>query len=104
MSPEFLDLADESGVTAVTHWWLGGTYDTAIAEREPVPAAEAFPPDTPVSQMYTSGTTGFPKGCVHSQGGWRTSALNLALGMRLDRRAVALVQAPLFHAWGLGSS
>ena len=102
VSPELWDLAEKSGLTAVTHWRLGGTYDTAIAEANPYTRREAFPPDTPVSQMYTSGTTGFPKGCVHSQGGWRTSALNLALGMRLDRRAVALVQAPLFHAWGFG--
>jgi acyl-CoA synthetase (AMP-forming)/AMP-acid ligase II len=102
VSPALSDLAERAGLTAVTHWWLGGTYDAAIADANPYPRRTVFPPDTPVSQMYTSGTTGFPKGCVQSQGGWRASALNLAFGLRLDRRAVALVQAPFFHAWGFG--
>jgi len=102
LSPALADLAMSSGLTTVTHWWLGGTYDAAIAVAAPDPRRGAWPPGTPVTQMYTSGTTGFPKGCVHSQEGWRASALNLALGLRLDRRAAVLAQAPLFHAWGLG--
>jgi acyl-CoA synthetase (AMP-forming)/AMP-acid ligase II len=102
LSPALSDLAEAAGLTAVTHWWLGGSYDRAIAAAGPYAPRAVFAPDTPVSQMYTSGTTGFPKGCVHSQGGWRASALNFALGLRLDRRAVALVQAPLFHAFGFG--
>ena len=102
VSPALSGLAEGAGLTAVTHWRLGGSYEVAIAGAGPHPGRTAFAPGTPVSQMYTSGTTGFPKGCVHSQGGWRASALNLALGMRLDRRAVALVQAPLFHAFGFG--
>jgi acyl-CoA synthetase (AMP-forming)/AMP-acid ligase II len=102
LNPALSELAERSGLTQVAHWWLGGTYDSAIAAATPNVRYEMWPPGTPVSQMYTSGTTGFPKGCVHSQGGWRASAMNLALGMRLDRRAVGLVQAPLFHAWGFG--
>ena len=102
LSPGLSGLAGQAGLTAGTHWWLGGSYDAAVAAASPVTRRVAWPPSTPVSQMYTSGTTGFPKGCVHSQGGWRASALNLALGLRLDRRAVALVQAPLFHAMGFG--
>ena len=102
LSPDLSDLAEKSELTAVAHWWLGGTYESAVAAATPDTRRVAWPADTPLSQMYTSGTTGFPKGCVHSQGGWRASALNFALGMRLDRGCVALVQAPLFHAFGFG--
>jgi len=100
----FAELAERSGLTNLAHWWLDGSYEEAIASTEPMRGRRFFPPQTAVSQMYTSGTTGFAKGCIHTQGGWRMSMMNLSLGMRIDRKAVALVQAPLFHAWGLGYS
>ncbi|MBL7495075.1 AMP-binding protein [Frankia sp. CNm7] len=96
------ELADNSRLTSLTHWWLGETYEDAIAAATPDEARVVLPAEAPVSQMYTSGTTGFAKGCVHSQGGWRASALNLAVGLRLDRRPVVLANVPYFHAWGFG--
>jgi acyl-CoA synthetase (AMP-forming)/AMP-acid ligase II len=99
---DLAELADGSRLTSLAHWWLGETYEEAIATSAPDTERAAFPPETPVSQIYTSGTTGFAKGCVHSQGGWRASAANLAIGLRIDRRAVVLASAPFFHAWGFG--
>ena len=52
--------------------------------------------------MYTSGTTGFAKGCLHSHAGWLASAVNFALGQRLAPRSVVYATPPLFHAFGFG--
>lgn len=50
-------------------WW----HDVVAAES-PVHEAESFGAETPLFILYTSGTTGAPKGIVHSTGGYLTQA------------------------------
>jgi crotonobetaine/carnitine-CoA ligase len=51
---------------------LDGLYDAATAAA---PADRDLPPDTIVNIQYTSGTTGFPKGCLLSHDYWLLIAL-----------------------------
>ena len=66
--------------------------------------------DTPAAMSYTSGTTGMPKGVVHTHRQLVLHALSLALhlsallpdGYRLGRGSVVLQTVPMFHAYGWG--
>ena len=71
-----------------------GTSDQDLAER-----AASVDPDDPVFIMYTSGTTGFPKGAMHSH----ILIRNLeerAFRMAHTTNDVILNFLPLFHAFG----
>lgn len=51
------------------HWW-----HEAIAAAEPEHEAEGFEAENPLFILYTSGTTGKPKGILHTSGGYLTQA------------------------------
>lgn len=74
------------------------SYEQLIARY---PAAE---PEVPVGEeelaylLYTSGTTGVPKGVMVTHRGMIEGALNYVLGYRLQPRDIGLLTIPLF--WG----
>ena len=51
--------------------------------------------------MYTSGTTGRPKGAMLTHGNFWWANINGALGADVSEKDVSLVMAPLFHIGGL---
>ncbi len=72
------------------------------ANASPEVAAHAIDPDAPTLLLYTSGTTGVPKGVLISQ-------TNLSYVQRMarevwafDASSVNLVAMPLFHIGGIG--
>jgi fatty-acyl-CoA synthase len=68
--------------------------DSALAAR-----AAMVDPDAPTFIMYTSGTTGFPKGAVHSHKLIR-NVEERAFRMAITHNDVILNYLPLFHAFG----
>lgn len=57
--------------------------------------------DAPFFLMFTSGTTGKPKGCMHSQDGAIRGATAYAMHRRLTPQDRLLSTNPLFHVAGL---
>ena len=75
-----------------------------IAPRRRLPADEALDLDTPLLIMYTSGTTGVPKGAVLSHGNFLFGAIHSLHSYHLDETCKSLVVAPLFHIGALAAS
>ncbi|MDI2030602.1 AMP-binding protein [Saccharopolyspora sp. TS4A08] len=102
--PVIASLRDEIQVS--TYVVRGAAPDWAIpvslfADEES--DASGFPtifPEDPVSLMYSSGTTGRPKGALftHSNALW-TASIQIQR-WRIDDRTVAQTSGPLFHAGG----
>lgn len=61
----------------------------------------ALAPDRPVNMMYTSGTTGRPKGCLQAGSAVAASALGFAQHRRFTHEEVLLSVNPLFHVVGM---
>ncbi len=72
--------------------------------RDGAPPEPLSPPHltdaSPWLLLYTSGTTGHPKGAVLTHGSLTWNALNTLLGWDLHRDDVTLTHTPLFHTGG----
>lgn len=60
--------------------------------------------DTLMLMLYTSGTTGKPKGCMLGQRSWTAQAANLAACMKMGCDDVYLGFMPLFHVSGFSAT
>ncbi len=72
---------------------LAGMDDTPVA-------TEGVDEHTPLMLLYTSGTTGRPKGAVLTHGTITWNAINTAAGWDLHHDDVTLTHTPLFHTGG----
>ncbi len=76
-------------------------YERALAEAGPASPSVALTHDDIGMVMYTSGTTGHPKGAIITHGMVFWNCVNLGIPALITPETVQLVVLPLFHTGGL---
>jgi malonyl-CoA/methylmalonyl-CoA synthetase len=99
--PEVGEVALRLGVPRPIEWTSGAVEELAVGcAAEPVAAAETNPDDLAVL-IFTSGTTGRPKGAMLSHRNLISNCADLGNIWRLGRDDVVLHALPIFHGHGL---
>ncbi len=76
-------------------------YKRVRESRAPLPQP-SIEPSTLMAIMYTSGTTGMPKGCMLPHGWYLTTPRSSKQMMRYAEGDILCTALPLFHAWAQG--
>ncbi|MEV6038420.1 long-chain fatty acid--CoA ligase [Nonomuraea sp. NPDC052116] len=79
-------------------------YETLLASGSPEPIDEPVRQDDVCLIMYTSGTTGRPKGAMLTHANLTWNTFNLLVDVPLAHDEVTLVGAPLFHIAALAQT
>ncbi|MFJ2201431.1 o-succinylbenzoate--CoA ligase [Streptomyces violaceusniger] len=90
-----------TGTEVRTHLEIGDAYEQALAAASAEPIDEPVTADDTCVIMYTSGTTGRPKGAMLTHANVIWNAVNVLVDHDLFADERALVSAPLFHTAGL---
>lgn len=97
---ELEPLARAGGLLGRPAWCSGAGLEELVASGEPYRGARPSGDDVLI-QLYTSGTTGRPKGCLLTHRGWLSSITGWAHATGMSSRDVVWAQLPLFHVAGL---
>lgn len=75
-------------------------FEDLVKQHDPEFAAVDLPEDHGLSLLYTSGTTGKPKGALATHGGWLSQAkVNAAQVVPMTDEDLVLTGAPFFHVY-----
>lgn len=99
-------LADHPGLRTVALADSGGTdfsHPEVLASEAPPPGAGQVAPDDLFLLQYTSGTTGYPKGAMHTHATVLFNALPQIADLRLTSDDVCVIQPALCWAAGLNN-
>ncbi|CAN5471043.1 long-chain fatty acid--CoA ligase [soil metagenome] len=99
VSAECAPLLAGSATTSIT---VGDDYERMLADAKPTRRDLTVSLDDPAMILYTSGTTGRPKGAVLTHGNMTWNSINVLIDYDVTSRDVALMVAPLFHVAALG--
>jgi acyl-CoA synthetase (AMP-forming)/AMP-acid ligase II len=113
VSDEFLDVVEEirPSLKMTQHYVVTGrapegtrAYEELLAAASPIGPELDQHEDDVVLQMYTSGTTGLPKGAMLTHRNLLTNAVGCSFGMQFRPDDCLLMVAPLYHmAAGMSS-
>jgi acyl-CoA synthetase (AMP-forming)/AMP-acid ligase II len=78
----------------------GDEYEALLAAASPIDRSPDVTPDDVVLVMYSSGTTGHPKGVMLTQANMLAHTVNAHDGWEFEDGDVNLVAMPLFHVGG----
>lgn len=90
--------------TPVTALWTDtpaeglASFDALIEAAPPLPDGPPPGADSPAQLLYTSGTTGKPKGCLHSHRNVVMQALACCTSLSIGHDTRMLVAMPIWHA------
>jgi fatty-acyl-CoA synthase len=90
--PNYLEIAENKS---------DSPYEKAIGESSSTLASVLCTHDDTSMIMYTSGTTGHPKGALITHGMTFYNCVNLGIPAGISSKAIQLVVLPLFHTGGL---
>jgi acyl-CoA synthetase (AMP-forming)/AMP-acid ligase II len=79
---------------------FGDDYETALRTAAPMPAPAAIDPESPLLILYTSGTTGLPKGAVISHRAQILRNLVVRAELGIAPRDAYVAWSPLYHMGG----
>jgi fatty-acyl-CoA synthase len=92
---------DAAGARALPRLACSDPYEAELAAHAPHEAILPVSPEHPLILLYTSGTTGEPKGALLPHRKTLYNCLNAELFFGLRREDRVLVSLPLFHSFGL---